>query len=516
MIKLADIFQNRMILQRGKPFKIFGESDRKATLRVSLNGKPLGVFNVGAGEFVLTLPPQQKTENATLKVGNITLENVDFGEVWIAAGQSNMMFLTRWDAEREQVYSLPEDNHLRYFEVPKIAFDGEEKDGYTDLSRQNKWFDFNKENSPYFSAVATYFALKLKTALDVPVGIVGCSYGGTSASAWVDEDTLLKSKNLQSYAKEYEDGLEKLDMDKYLKANLFKRSGASLANDDYMYRNTVTAEEQFINMMKTLPPDAMQKLNDIFSDKNAEAAFAAVGPHDANRPAALYHTMLKKIIGFTASGVIFYQGCSDDYKAEMYEELFTALIEKWRKDWGDKLPFIFAQLAPFGKWMGATGERFPEIRDKQKAVADKVESAYIVSTSDVGNEYDIHPKFKRKVGERMALKALNKVYFMDIGADAPECVAAKLTDGKLALTFKNADGLFVDGDKIEAMVITADGKKIENYLHKVCKNEIIISFDGAEGAKDIEISFATAPYYQVNLYNKAGISALPFEMKCII
>lgn len=514
MIRLTEIYQSGMIIQRGKPFKIFGFSDKSDIVRVAVNGKTLGIFAVKRGEFVLILPPQPAAENVALQIGDIILENVDFGEVWLAAGQSNMMFLLRWDAEREQVYSLPEDEHLRYFEVPKIAFDGEEKDGYLNFSHWNKWFIFNKENSPYFSAVATYFALKLKKALSVPVGIVGCSYGGTSASAWVDEETLARSANLRSYIEDYENGLKKLDLKAYLKADLFKRSGANEGNDDYMYRNTVTAEEQFLNMMKTLPPETMKKLEDMFSDKNAEAAFAAVGPHDANRPTALYHTMLEKVIGFTLSGVIFYQGCSDDYKAETYEELFTSLIKKWRKDWGENLPFIFAQLAPFEKWMSATGDRFPEIRAVQKAVADKVDKAYMVSASDIGNRDDIHPKFKRQVGERMSLQAERYVYFSDVAADAPECIKAEVCGGKLVLTFKNAEGLFVEGDKIEALYIAADGKSVENFSFEVCGNKINIISDELAGAKDINVSFAETPYYKVNLYNKAHISAIPFEIKC--
>ena len=98
---------------------------------------------------------------------------------------------------------------------------------------------------------------------------------------------------------------------------------------------------------------------------------APLGPRSENRPAGLYHTMVRMIAGYTVRGVIWYQGESDDPKAELYPRLFSALIRCWRDAWGDELPFLFVQLAPFEHWLGLPAVNTPILREQQAAVATR-------------------------------------------------------------------------------------------------------------------------------------------------
>ena len=126
MLKLAELFQNGMTLQRQKPIRIWGSSDCAQNLTVSLNGETLLRDAPVDGEFCLTLPPQEAMRDAELRIAGtvdtLTLSRVDIGEVWIAGGQSNMEFLLRYDAEGKEQIRSANDPHLRFYDVGEYTF----------------------------------------------------------------------------------------------------------------------------------------------------------------------------------------------------------------------------------------------------------------------------------------------------------------------------------------------------------------------------------------------------------
>lgn len=99
--------------------------------------------------------------------------------------------------------------------------------------------------------------------------------------------------------------------------------------------------------------------------------------------------MLKKIIGYTVRGVIWYQGESDEHHVEIYSELFSTMINCWRTYWNDDLPFLFVQLAPF-----CHGLKYPELRYQQEHVESMADNAYMVTISDIGDQTE--NQIKRK------------------------------------------------------------------------------------------------------------------------
>ena len=94
-LRLAQVFTSGMTLQREKPVKIWGWSDEAGSADICINQKLIAQPRIERGEFQILIPPQPAMENAELRIGNIVLTEVDFGEVWIAGGQSNMEFLLR-------------------------------------------------------------------------------------------------------------------------------------------------------------------------------------------------------------------------------------------------------------------------------------------------------------------------------------------------------------------------------------------------------------------------------------
>ena len=505
MIKLARIFQDGMVLQRQKPIRIWGETDRAQRLSVRLNEEAVFEGEFAAGEFSLSLPPREAARDLTLTLSGeaetLALRRVDIGEVWIAGGQSNMEFPLRFDAEADAVIPPANDAHLRFYDVGKYSFDGEEAEGFKDAGGMDKWLEFKPENAGYFSAVGLYFAEDLRAALDVPVGIVGCNWGGTTASAWLDESYLRGNQRLSSYLDEYEAAVEKLDIPKYEKRGREARRLLASEPAVRMVENMMRGTPRFTETLRALPAAI-----------KAIAFILTKGPVDPNRPGGLYRMMVRKIAGYSCRGVIWYQGESDDVKAAVYGELFAAVISCWRAAWRDDLPFLFVQLAPFGKTLSGSGEKFPAVREQQEWVSKNIAKTYMVSIMDCGMKGDINHKHKRPVGERLALMARGKLYGEAVLCEPPELSGAGLDKGAVTLNFAHSGGgLILRGECLNALKIIVNEREIKNPIVQVNGGCIKIqSREIAEKSK-VELFFAWEGYCEVNLYNSAGLAAKPFK-----
>lgn len=501
MLSFATVFQSGMTLQREKPIRLFGTTGAAQTLRVTLNGTALAEAEISAGAFSLLLPPQPAAEDAVLRVeasvdGAVVFDHVDIGEVWIAGGQSNMEYAMVQDADAADVIQQAQDEHLRFYDVAKWAFPGEEAEGMKDASHWERWMTWNPDDAGYFSAVAAWCALELRRTLQVPVAIIGCNWGGTTAATWTDRAVLEQDADLKAgYCDTYEAGLKTIDLKQY--------------------------EENRITQKKILSdPEIKTKINDYIKqamengllDKMRQM-LDTIGPKSENRPGALYETMVSKIAGVACRGVLWYQGESDDKHPTLYEKLFPAMIGCWRRTWGEELPFLFVQLAPFGSWGSSTGEVFPILRAAQDVVQKKTPACYMVSIMDSGEELDIHPKHKRPVGHRLALMALGKIYGQNILCEAPELVSARVQPGVLTLQFANAgDGLHIQGETLQAAQLIVSGAKAA-FTAAAEGDTLTLQSPALDADAAVQLNFAWTGWCTVNLYNSADLPAKPFCWK---
>ena len=155
-----------------------------------------------------------------------------------------------------------------------------------------------------------------------------------------------------------------------------------------------------------------------------------------------------------------------------------------------ELPFLFVQLAPYGTWNGSTGVNYPTLREHQEIVARSVPDVWMTSISDIGNVYDIHPKYKKPVGERLEGLAEKYVYHWDEDAlvEAPEAA--------------DMEKIIVDGSKL-----------VDNdAIISIEKDTMVIASGRIHEDSKVKIYFAKTPFYQVNLYNKAEIPVKPFAL----
>ena len=501
MIQLPRVFQDKMVFQREKPIRLWGTADRDETVTVYADGELVLTQTVAPGDFRLTLPARSVTENLQLRIcaGEqvIELNDVAVGEVWIAGGQSNMEFLLKHDKTYRAEHKAITNDRIRYYEVGKYCFPGEREEGLTVREHWDRWLPLNEENAPNYSAVAYYFVTELSEKLDCPIGVIGCSKGGTSASTWLDAKELEGVPELRSYLDRYNKAISGLDMEKYLA-------------DDRKNRERNEGMKDRIDNMNAQTPAALSLMMHLFMQGRDLEAF---GPHSPNAPGNLYKTMLSEIKAYPCRGVIWYQGESDDLFPSSYAKLFEQLVNCWRRDWGEELSFYTVQLSPFGWWMTSTGKPYPTLRAQQEKASRELPKVHMISIMDAGMKKDIHPKDKKPVGHRLALQALHYEYGYELLCEPPYAESAKRDGEKLILHFCEAgEGLTLSGNRVEALTLMVDGRKC-SFRVTVEGDRMILQTKALTNCRVAEVSFAEVDYCRVNLFNSAGLPAKPFHIR---
>lgn len=499
-MKFAEIFQNGAVLQRRKPIRVWGTDEQGSTVTVTL-GSAVAVVAVADGVWNAVFPPMEAAEGLTMTAVNdlgesAGISDVAVGEVWIAGGQSNMEFLLNCDAERDQVLSCVNEPKLRFFEVPKVSYPGQTLQ--EDHSYEGFWRKAVPADADMFSAVGFYFARALREYLgDVCVGVIGCNWGGTSASAWMTDS--------------YLDG----ELEYYVNLRKEAEKSETLEADFSRYRvqqeqaHTPQAREGMTQFLRNELKAPMGDMPD--GEQLAYFLRTKYAPFSPFRAGGLYETMLRKIIPYTAAGVIWYQGEEDAARADLYAGLYENMVRCWRDAWGDELPFIQAQLAAFDP--GSREDlNFVPIRAVQENITKTVPGVYFVCTMDVGMRYDIHPKFKRPVGERMALQAIAHVYGGNVESECPEIAAASKAAGAVELKLLHSGtGLWMKGSSPEALALTVNGRQ-EAFELELQGDTMTLRCRAVAQDSRVEVAYAQVPYCAANLYGGSGLPVRPFRV----
>ncbi len=490
MLRLPLIFQDGMVVQRRKAVCVWGEADC-GQVSVTLGGAA-ALAQVRDGRWKAYLPPMEGATNLTMTVAageeQIHIRDVAAGEVWIAGGQSNMEFLLKCDAQREAAYrqSLPD---IRCFEVPKISFAGQEN--HYKMSDSGFWRKAVGEQMADFPAVGFYFACRLGEALQTPVGIINCTWGGTSASCWVSPEYL--TGELQFYLDNARRVQAAVDYDRAL-------PGYIRMQQDILARDIDMGKPNLAPLEPLLDAAARERLMTMNN-----------WPFSPFRPCGLYQWMVTTILGYSVSGVIWYQGESDEYASDHYGRAMEAVVRCWRDGWGEALPFLMVQLAGFE--VMAEYLDFRTIRRAQEQLARTCPGVYLVTAMDVGMRYDIHPKQKRPVGIRLANQALDKVYHRHIPADSPTLERAKRQGDTILLKFKHCGaGLELRGQSMATLDVTADGQAVNTFAAELLEDGIRLTAPAFARADRVQVDFCQRPYCELTVYSAADLPVLPFSV----
>ncbi len=397
-MKAAAVFSDNMVLQRERYVRIFGTcTNNEKVITVSVPELLISVRAIiRKGRWEAVLPPMTECSKCTLEIacGAIrkVFRNVAIGEVWLAGGQSNMEFELRNDKNgvRELVSCAEED--VRYYYTSKCAMPEE----IEEAEKHTGWSLPSADNSAAWSAAGYYFAKELSRRLGVTVGIIGCNWGGTSASAWMSREYLEQDSRLRPYVEEY---------DRAVKGKSRKKMIAEY--DEY----TAYQEGWEQRVAECYEADPDMKWPDVVA-KCGENRYP--GPHGIKnpmRPCGLYETMVSRVAPYTLRGVLWYQGESDDHRPQIYSVLLKALIENWRRDWkDDELPFIIVQLPMFKYRDDPDTKSWALIREAQEKVFRTVKNTGLAVCLDCGEFNNIHPTDKEPIGHRLYLQAMSEVY----------------------------------------------------------------------------------------------------------
>ena len=239
-------------------------------------------------------------------------------------------------------------------------------------------------------------------------------------------------------------------------------------------------------------------------------------PHHPNSPTVLYNGMIAPLIPYAIRGVIWYQGESNESRAEQYSYLFPALIDSWRASWSNpKMPFYYVQIAPFGGgdfWGGelVKKETGPELRESQLHTLSKNNVGMAIIT-DIGDEKLIHPPKKKEVGERLALWAMAKDYgYNNLVHSGPIFKSVEFVEGKALVSFDHTgSGLYCKDKEVKYFELAGSDGKYYPAHAKITGNQVLVWTKKVPRPK--KVRFAWKNYVKVNLFNKEGLPTSSFR-----
>ena len=487
-VTLPRVIGSNMVLQRNVQAPIWGWAAPGEQVTITLNTEAEGVEPISTttavtdaeGKWQVKLPAMAAGGPYTLRIkGRNTLEltNVLFGEVWVCSGQSNMQWSVNASKDNEAEIAAAMYPKIRLFYIPRVP------SGLLQKNVEADWYETTPETIPNFSAVAYYFGRKLYKNLDVPIGLINTSWGGTRIEPWTPPIGLANVPALAAINKEVED---------------------IQANYRAQLPDKINAIEAWIaETRKALETDAQLRQ---MPDNTHPLAHQ-------QRPTALYNGMVHPIVPYAIRGALWYQGESNLRDGMLYHEKMKALINGWREVWGQgEFPFYFVQLAPFN-YGGRNASPFflPQIWEAQTATLALPNTGMAVIT-DIGNLRDIHPRNKQDVGRRLALWALAKDYGReDVTYSGPLYKSMAVEGDTIRLTFDHiGSGLTSrDEEPLTWFEIAGEDKQFVEAEATIDGDTVIVSSDAIPNP--VAVRFGWHQSAEPNFVNKEGLPASPFR-----
>lgn len=228
------------------------------------------------------------------------------------------------------------------------------------------------------------------------------------------------------------------------------------------------------------------------------------------KPSQLYNGMIAPLVGLRVKGVLWYQGESNTAQSAWYPQVMQKLIGQWREDFGDpKLPFYLVQLPNYPEpWEGTSFAWMREAQAKVAATTPNTAMAVALGTPD---GYDLHPRHKRLVGERLALLARRDSYGEAIVASGPKFKSAVVEGKKIRVVFDTGgSAVAAAGTELAGFELAGEDGV---YYHAEAKIEgadaVVVESERVAAPKTVRYAWAADP--AASLVNREGIPAAPFR-----
>ena len=478
-IVLGTPFSPHAVLQRKMSVPVWGKAPSGMKIEVSFGGECCVAQADSNGCWCVRLPPMEACDigrglvvrelGSRLSVEKIEVPDVLVGEVWFASGQSNME-CPLW-GENPRFRDANGVLVAEMTRLPKIRYvKNELKWSVNARPIRSTWRQMTAENlrEQPLSAIAFYYARELFLALNVPVGIVDSSWGGTNIDAWTPRCGYVDCDQKIAAVARYE-----------------------------VKKNWNKAE------------DSMGPIYCVYQ-----------------QPTVIFNGMVASWAPMAMKGLIWYQGCNNSGESHLYCAKMHALYNGWSRCFNNPdMKLYFVQLAPYTQnWMG--------IVQAQNRFAKEQPNAAIVVTSDIGNFHDIHPNRKEIVAKRLAVHALKRDYGFPIQEDdSPVFQSASFRDFGAVLTFDNVKSwyLYTPDNSLNAPFELAGtngvwhAAKVVNLKKKFDKRkQKEVPLPILEGSrievecgavqKPVRVRYMGEPRTSGTLYNEMSLPLGPFEM----
>jgi sialate O-acetylesterase len=425
---LPSFISSGMILQQKVSCLLRGQTRPAAEVRLTLerstfDGRPvspmdnqygivadLTVYSDDLGAFLLELPAFEASfDPFCLKLSDgrqeIKIDDILFGEVWVASGQSNMRMPLNAVVTADQLPILANMHYIRVLQQSETGL-GKHHSGYgyhpaDDVCDAHWLYGDQPDRIADISAVAFQFARELHLELRIPIGLIETSMSGSQIHSWLDRDTIEQQPALK----------------KHIQEQGFYRS-------------------------------------------EADWNMAIASSWASCQPTALFNHKIVPLQGLGARGILWYQGESDYQYPAYYQKALPAMIRAWnlvfRPADSQGLVFLYVQLAPY--YYGHS--RFCQLAEFNEMLAAVRRSlpvpAGLVTIYDLPPVYDTapdswrhpnHPTLKLPIGQRLKTIAMGLAYQLKAPSSAPECTDIEVVGNKMLLSFGNiGEGLRLCGE----------------------------------------------------------------------
>lgn len=495
-LELPAIFNDHMVMQRNQNIKIWGWSKPTEKITCTLAGGSSGTTASSDGTWSLQLKGLPAGGPHELKIQtskeSIIIHDIYIGEVWLCSGQSNMAMKVSGVVNAETEISNAKQPSIRMFtESSPHATEPQDR-------CKGTWQICSPETVSRFSATAYFFGRELHKELNVPIGLVNSSVGGTAIESWTSMPAQTLNQELQPMLRDF------VDKDRGFDAQAAReRYQKSLANWEKQKAENAKAKDNTQKRRLPRRPSAPTKPS-----------------ADKNYPSNLFNGKINPLIGYGIRGVIWYQGerNSNGKFSAIYDKQLETLIHDWRQRWSSpELPFAWVQLPNFKALQTQPSEPSGWVNVREGMLHSlRIPRTGMAITVDVGEATNIHPKNKQTVGSRLARWALVDVY--DRGG--------KLTGGKVAMgpLFKSSQrmgnrinlkftqagtGLKSSGGPLKGFAVAGEDRVF--HWAEATANGDTVSVGTKQVPNPIAVRYSWANNPIGNLTNSIDLPASPFR-----
>jgi len=476
-VRVSSLFADHMVLQRDRPLRIWGKADPAEPVTVRFRQQSVATTTDDTGRWSVMLQPEPAGGPHELTVAGrntIRIGDVLVGDVWVASGQSNMVW--RLDQSNHSAQEIAAANYpqIRFYQVQNSTSPVPLDDV------KAAWRVCTPQDAGVFSGVGYFFARHLHQKLNVPVAILQSAWGGTPAESWISMTGLASDPALISV---YADWAERVE------------------------NYPVNQSRYEVQLKEWETASARAKAE---GRPGPARPAAPAGPTHPHLPSALYNAMIHPLTPYAIRGASLYQGENNATRnrAYVYRRLFPALIQDWRRIWGQgDFPFLFVQLANYAK---TNNSQWAELREAQLMTLQLANTGMAV-TIDIGEAQDIHPKNKQDVGLRLAFAARAIAYGEKVEYSGPLYRQIAIEGDTARVYFDHAgSGLMAKGGAdLTGFEIAGADRRYVPAQARIEGATVVVS--SPEVSRPVHVRYAWADNPSCNLYNGDGLPASPFR-----